>query len=99
MKKLLTIVLVSLLAGCQGTPLTAETGAAEQQVEPTAPQAPAAPPVVIDESHPSDPSDPVELRDRLASIKLQLDAVDRSHDETAELASKVFELSQTLRQK
>src|SRR5262249_26380295 len=39
-----------------------------------------------------------ELRDRLASIKLQLDAVDRSHDETAELATKVFELSQTLRQ-
>src|SRR5262249_11648662 len=38
-----------------------------------------------------------ELRDRLASIKLQLDAVDRSHDETAELAAKVFELSQTLR--
>lgn len=39
-----------------------------------------------------------ELRDRLASIKLQLDAVDRSHDETAELAAKVFELSQTLKQ-
>ena len=39
-----------------------------------------------------------ELRDRLASIKLQLDVLDRSHDETAELASKVFELSQTLRQ-
>ncbi len=38
-----------------------------------------------------------EIRDRLASIKLQLDALDRSHDETAELASKVFELSQTLR--
>tara|TARA_R110002072_G_scaffold303121_1_gene494565 strand:- start:102000 stop:103481 length:1482 start_codon:yes stop_codon:yes gene_type:complete len=36
-----------------------------------------------------------ELRDRLASIKLQLDVVDRSRDE---LASKVFELSQTLRQ-
>jgi hypothetical protein len=35
---------------------------------------------------------------RLASIKLQLDAVDRSHDETAELAARVFELSQTLRQ-
>ena len=34
----------------------------------------------------------------LASIKLQLDGLDRSHDETAELASKVFELSQTLRQ-
>ncbi len=39
-----------------------------------------------------------ELRDRLANIKLQLDVVDRSHDETAELACKVFELSQTLRQ-
>jgi hypothetical protein len=39
-----------------------------------------------------------ELRDRLAAIKLQLDAVDRSHDETAELAAKVLELSQTLRQ-
>ncbi len=39
-----------------------------------------------------------ELRDRFASIKLQLDAVDRSHDELADLASKVFELSQTLRQ-
>lgn len=37
-----------------------------------------------------------ELRDRLGSIKLQLDAVDRTHDETAELAVKVFELSQTL---
>ncbi len=40
-----------------------------------------------------------ELRDRLASIKLQLDVLDRSHDETAELASKVFELSQTLQNK
>ncbi|MFN3160509.1 MAG: recombinase family protein [Rubinisphaera brasiliensis] len=39
-----------------------------------------------------------ELRDRLANIKLQLDVVDRSHDETAELAAKVFELSQTLKQ-
>ena len=39
-----------------------------------------------------------EMRDRLASIKLQLDVLDRSHDETAELAVKVFELSQTLRQ-
>jgi len=39
-----------------------------------------------------------ELRDRLASIKLQMDVLDRSHDETAELAMKVFELSQTLRQ-
>lgn len=40
-----------------------------------------------------------ELRDRLSSIKLQLDVLDRSHDETAELASKVFELSQTLQNK
>lgn len=39
-----------------------------------------------------------ELRDRLAAIKLQLDVVDRSHDENADLAVKVFELSQTLRQ-
>lgn len=37
-----------------------------------------------------------ELRDRLASIKLQLDVLDRSHDETADLAARVFELSQTL---
>ncbi|QDT57079.1 hypothetical protein Pan44_51450 [Caulifigura coniformis] len=40
-----------------------------------------------------------ELRDRLASIKLQTDVLDRSHDETADLAVKVFELSQTLREK
>lgn len=40
-----------------------------------------------------------DMRDRLASVKLQLDAVDRSHDETAELALKVFELSQTLQDK
>ncbi|MCQ3921340.1 MAG: recombinase family protein [Planctomycetes bacterium] len=39
-----------------------------------------------------------ELRDRLASIKLQLDVLDRSHDETAELAAKAFELSQTLQE-
>jgi site-specific DNA recombinase len=39
-----------------------------------------------------------EMRDRLASIKLQLDVLDRSHDETAALAAKVFELSQTLRE-
>jgi site-specific DNA recombinase len=38
-----------------------------------------------------------ELRDRLANLKLQLDALDRSHDETVDLAAKVFELSQTLR--
>ena len=40
-----------------------------------------------------------QLRDRLAAIKLQRDALDRSHDETADLASRVFELSQTLTQK
>ncbi len=40
-----------------------------------------------------------ELRDRLARIKLQLEAVDRTHDENADLASQVFELSQTLRSK
>ena len=40
-----------------------------------------------------------EFRDRLASIKLQLDVLNRSRDETAELASKVFELSQTLTQR
>lgn len=40
-----------------------------------------------------------EIRDRLASIKLQLDAVDRSRDEMGELASQVFELSQVLREK
>jgi site-specific DNA recombinase len=39
-----------------------------------------------------------ELCDRLAAIKLQLDVVDRAHDETADLAVKVFELSQTLGQ-
>ena len=39
-----------------------------------------------------------ELRDRLASIKLQLDVLDRSHDEMTDLAVKAFELSQTLRE-
>jgi len=34
----------------------------------------------------------------VASIKLQTDALDRSHDETAKLASKMYKLSQTLRQ-
>ncbi|MEP3480849.1 MAG: recombinase family protein [Fuerstiella sp.] len=37
-----------------------------------------------------------ELRDRLASITLQLEALNRGRDEHAELACKVFELSQTL---
>lgn len=40
-----------------------------------------------------------QLRDRLASIKLQLESLDRTHDEHADLALKVFELSQTLREK
>lgn len=39
----------------------------------------------------------MELRGRVASIKLQLDAVNRSHDEMADLAVKAFELSQPLR--
>ena len=32
------------------------------------------------------------------AFKLQLDVLDRSHGETAELATKVFELSQTLKE-
>jgi len=40
-----------------------------------------------------------ELRDRHASIVLQLEALNRSRDENAELASRVFELSQTLTDK
>ena len=40
-----------------------------------------------------------ELRDRLTKLKLQLDVIDRSHDEMADLAVKVFELSQMLSQK
>jgi site-specific DNA recombinase len=40
-----------------------------------------------------------QLRDREASLKLQLDSIDRGKDENAELAGKVFELSQTLREK
>jgi site-specific DNA recombinase len=39
------------------------------------------------------------LRDRIASLKLQLDVIDRSHDEMCDLAVKVFELSQALHQK
>ena len=39
-----------------------------------------------------------ELRSRIDNLWLQLDALDRSHAETAELAAKVFELSQALRQ-
>jgi site-specific DNA recombinase len=37
-----------------------------------------------------------EFRDRLASIMLQLEALNRTQDENAELLSRVFELSQTL---
>lgn len=37
-----------------------------------------------------------ELRDRIAGLKLQLDVIDRSHDEMCDLAVKVFELSQAL---
>ncbi len=40
-----------------------------------------------------------ELRDRHGSINLQLEALNRSRDENAELASRVFELSQTLTEK
>jgi site-specific DNA recombinase len=40
-----------------------------------------------------------QLRDREAFLKLQLDSIDRGKDENAELAGKVFELSQTLRDK
>jgi hypothetical protein len=44
----------------------------------------------IDQEHFAD--EHRELRDRLAWIKMQLDPVDRSHAETAELAARVFEL-------
>jgi site-specific DNA recombinase len=40
-----------------------------------------------------------ELRDRTARLKLQLDALDRNHDENADIAVKAFELSQNLREK
>ena len=40
-----------------------------------------------------------ELRDRLSAIMLQLEVLNRSRDENAEITSKVFELSQTLRQR
>ena len=39
-----------------------------------------------------------ESRDRLGRIKLQIDVLDRSHDEMSDLAAKVFELSQTLKE-
>jgi DNA invertase Pin-like site-specific DNA recombinase len=40
-----------------------------------------------------------ELRDRVARLKLQIDASDRTHDENADIAIKAFELSQNLRAK
>ncbi len=41
----------------------------------------------------------VELRDRIASLTLELEAADRKKDERADLAVKVFELSQNLNRK
>ena len=40
-----------------------------------------------------------ELRDRAARLKLQADALDRGHDENADIAIKAFELSQGLMSK
>jgi hypothetical protein len=40
-----------------------------------------------------------ELRDRTARLKVQIDALDRDHDENADIAVKAFELSQNLREK
>ncbi len=40
-----------------------------------------------------------EFRDREASLKLQMEVVDRSHHEIADLSVRVFELSQTLKEK
>ncbi len=40
-----------------------------------------------------------EMRDRLSAIMLQLEILNRTRDENAEITSKVFELSQTLRQR
>ena len=40
-----------------------------------------------------------ELRDRTARLKRQIDALDRDHDENADIAVKAFELSQNLRKK
>lgn len=40
-----------------------------------------------------------ELRDQLATLRLQLDVADRQKDEYADIAVKAFELSQTLRAK
>lgn len=40
-----------------------------------------------------------DLCDRIARLKLQMDIVDRSHDEMCHLAVKVLELSQVFRQR
>ena len=40
-----------------------------------------------------------ELRDLEADLKLKMEVADRSHHETADLAAKVFELSQSLTEK
>lgn len=40
-----------------------------------------------------------ELRDRIAKATLKVEAADRNRGEQAELASRVFELSQALEQK
>jgi len=43
--------------------------------------------------------DDTELRDRMAQIKLQIEALDRNHDENSDIALKAFELSQSLTEK
>ncbi len=40
-----------------------------------------------------------ELRDRIAKLDTQIDGCDRNRSDQAELATKVFELSQTLKEK
>ena len=40
-----------------------------------------------------------ELRDRAAKLKLQIDILDRGHDENVDIAVRAFELSQSLREK
>lgn len=40
-----------------------------------------------------------ELRDRVAQLKLQVEALDRNHDEDSDIALKAFELSQSLTEK
>jgi site-specific DNA recombinase len=41
----------------------------------------------------------LQFRDRAAKLKLDLESLDRCHDEVAETASRVFELSQSLKDK